>query len=183
MPCNITTGRQLPCKDATGGIQAVYFLNYNQAGYAVTSSASTDEVTGLGNVTAYKYAVKGANNNLQNNINSSRDNGTTFFEQVVNVQFTKLDATTNKELKLLAYGRPQMVVHTYEGDAFLCGTNNGMELTAGSIQTGTAMGDLYGYTSTFTGQEQLYSQFITGSTVSNPFAGISGVTVNTGSAV
>ena len=182
MPCNISKGLQLACKDSVAGIQAVYFLNYNQAGYNVTSSVSTDEVTGLGSVTAYKYEVKGANNNLQDNINSSRDNGTTFFEQVVNVQFQKLTASTNKELKLMSYGRPQMVVHTYAGDAFLVGKNNGMELTAGSIQTGTAMGDLYGYTSTFTGQEQLYSQFITGSTVANPFAGISGVTVVTGSA-
>ena len=182
MPCNISKGYQLPCKDAVAGIQAVYFLNYNQAGYNVTQSISTDEITGLGNVTAYQYQVKGANNNLQDNINSSRDNGTTFFEQVVNVQFTKLNASTNKELKLMAYGRPQIVVHTYSGDAFLVGKNNGCELTAGSIQTGTAMGDLYGYTATFTGQEQLYSQFITGSTVANPFAGISGVTVMTGSA-
>jgi len=178
MACNISLGRNLPCKDAVGGIQAVYFINYSNL--AVTQSAS-DVVTGLGTVTAYKYEVKGANNNLQDNINSSRDNGTTFFEQVVNVQFSKLDASTNKELKLLAYGRPQIIVHTYQGDAFLCGKNNGMELTAGSIQTGTALGDLYGYTATFTGQEQLYSQFITGSTVSNPFAGILGVTVVTGS--
>jgi len=179
MPCNISKGLQLQCKDSVAGIQAVYFINYQTL--AVTASAD-DVVTGLGSVTAYKYEVKGANNNLQDNINSSRDNGTTFFEQVVNVQFQKLSASTSKELKLLAYGRPQMVVHTYAGDAFLVGKNNGMELTAGSIQTGTALGDLYGYTATFTGQEQLYSQFITGSTVSNPFAGIAGVTVVTGSA-
>jgi hypothetical protein len=179
MPCNISKGLQLQCKDSVAGIQAVYFINYQNL--AVTASAD-DVVTGLGSVTAYKYEVKGANNNLQDNINSSRDNGTTFFEQVVNVQFQKLSASTSKELKLMAYGRPQMVVHTYAGDAFLVGKNNGMELTAGSIQTGTALGDLYGYTATFTGQEQLYSQFITGSTVSNPFAGISGVTVVTGSA-
>ena len=179
MPCNISKGLQLQCKDSVAGIQAVYFINYQNL--AVTESAD-QVVTGMGSVTAYKYEVKGANNNLQDNINSSRDNGTTFFEQVVNVQFQKLSASTNKELKLMAYGRPQMVVHTYAGDAFLVGKNNGMELTAGSIQTGTALGDLYGYTATFTGQEQLYSQFITGSTVSNPFAGIAGVTVVTGSA-
>lgn len=179
MPCNISKGLQLQCKDSVAGIQAVYFINYQNL--AVTASAD-DVVTGLGSVTAYKYEVKGANNNLQDNINSSRDNGTTFFEQVVNVQFQKLSASTSKELKLMAYGRPQIVVHTYSGDAFLCGKNNGMELTAGSIQTGTALGDLYGYTATFTGNEQLYSQFITGSTVSNPFAGIAGVTVVTGSA-
>ncbi len=179
MPCNISKGLQLQCKDSVAGIQAVYFINYQNL--AVTESVDS-VVTGMGSVTAYKYEVKGANNNLQDNINSSRDNGTTFFEQVVNVQFQKLSASTSKELKLMAYGRPQMVVHTYAGDAFLVGKNNGMELTAGSIQTGTALGDLYGYTATFTGQEQLYSQFITGSTVSNPFAGISGVTVVTGSA-
>ena len=179
MPCNISKGLQLQCKDSVAGIQAVYFINYQNL--AVTESVD-QVVTGMGSVTAYKYEVKGANNNLQDNINSSRDNGTTFFEQVVNVQFQKLSASTNKELKLMAYGRPQMVVHTYAGDAFLVGKNNGMELTAGSIQTGTALGDLYGYTATFTGQEQLYSQFITGSTVSNPFAGIAGVTVVTGSA-
>ena len=179
MPCNISKGLQLQCKDSVAGIQAVYFINYQNL--AVTESVD-QVVTGMGSVTAYKYEVKGANNNLQDNINSSRDNGTTFFEQVVNVQFQKLSASTNKELKLMAYGRPQMVVHTYAGDAFLVGKNNGMELTAGSIQTGTALGDLYGYTATFTGQEQLYSQFITGSTVSNPFAGIAGVTVITGSA-
>ena len=179
MPCNISKGLQLQCKDSVAGIQAVYFINYQNL--AVTESVD-QVVTGMGSVTAYKYEVKGANNNLQDNINSSRDNGTTFFEQVVNVQFQKLSASTNNELKLMAYGRPQMVVHTYAGDAFLVGKNNGMELTAGSIQTGTALGDLYGYTATFTGQEQLYSQFITGSTVSNPFAGIAGVTVVTGSA-
>ncbi len=178
MPCNISKGLQLQCKDSVAGIQAVYFINYQNL--AVTESVDS-VVTGMGSVTAYKYEVKGANNNLQDNINSSRDNGTTFFEQVVNVQFQKLSASTSKELKLMAYGRPQIVVHTYAGDTFLCGKNNGMELTAGSIQTGTALGDLYGYTATFTGQEQLYSQFITGSTVSNPFAGISGVTVVTGS--
>ena len=94
MACNISLGRALPCKDATGGIQAVYFLNYSNL--AVTASAN-DVITGLGTVTAYQYQVKGANNNLQDNINSSRDNGTTFFEQVVNVQFTKLDSTTSKE--------------------------------------------------------------------------------------
>ena len=179
MPCNISKGLQLQCKDSVAGIQAVYFINYQNL--AVTESAD-QVVTGMGTVTAYKYEVKGANNNLQDNINSSRDNGTTFFEQVVNVQFQKLSASTSKELKLMAYGRPQMVVHTYGGDAFLVGKNNGMELTAGSIQTGTALGDLSGYTATFTGQEQLYSQFISGSTISNPFAGIAGVTVITGSA-
>jgi hypothetical protein len=37
-------------------------------------------------------------------------------------------------------------------------------LTAGTIQTGAAMGDLYGYSATFTGMEKLPAAFISGST-------------------
>jgi len=46
-------------------------------------------------------------------------------------------------------------------------------MTGGTITAGTAYGDLYGYTATFTGLEPLPANFISGSTESNPFAGVS----------
>jgi hypothetical protein len=55
-------------------------------------------------------------------------------------------------------------------------------MTGGTITAGTAYGDLYGYTATFTGLEPLPANFISGSTESNPFAGVSNKpTVVTGS--
>jgi hypothetical protein len=78
------------------------------------------------------------------------------------------------QLKLMAYGRPQIVVHTMNGEALLVGENEGADMTAGTIQTGAAMGDLFGYSITMTGQEQLPAAFISGSTISNPFAGLGG---------
>ena len=45
-------------------------------------------------------------------------------------------------------------------------------LTAGTIQTGAALGDLYGYSITMTGEEKLPAAFISGSTTSNAFAGL-----------
>jgi hypothetical protein len=76
------------------------------------------------------------------------------------------------QLKLMAYGRPQIVVHTMNGDALLVGEIEGADLTAGTIQTGAGMGDLYGYSVTMQGQEKLPAAFISGSTISNPFAGL-----------
>ncbi len=38
----------------------------------------------------------------------------------------------------------------------LVGKEHGADLTAGTIQTGAAMGDLYGYSATFTGMEKFY---------------------------
>ena len=85
----------------------------------------------------------------------------------------KLTAEATKELKLLAYGRPKIVVADRNGNAFLVGRLEGADMTGGTITTGTAYGDLSGYTMEFTGQEQLPANFITGSTLANPFAGVS----------
>jgi hypothetical protein len=76
------------------------------------------------------------------------------------------------QMKLLAYGRPQIVVWTMNGDALLVGEREGADMTAGTLQTGAAMGDLYGYSLTFTGQEGLPAAFLSGSTQTNPFAGL-----------
>jgi hypothetical protein len=89
---------------------------------------------------------------------------------------TKLTKEDNKELKLLAYGRPYVIVQDYNGNAFLMGMNNGAEVTGGTIVTGAAMGDLSGYTLTMEGQETMPANFIAGATTANPFAGLAGAT-------
>jgi hypothetical protein len=60
------------------------------------------------------------------------------------------------------------------GDTLLVGEREGADVTAGTIQTGGTLGDLYGYSVTFTGQEQLPASFISGSTFANPFAALTG---------
>jgi hypothetical protein len=77
-----------------------------------------------------------------------------------------------KEFKLLAYGKPQIVVHTRQGDAFLVGKDEGADMTAGTVASGIAYGDLSGYTLTFTANEKLPPLFLDGATLDDPFAGI-----------
>jgi hypothetical protein len=72
----------------------------------------------------------------------------------------------------MAYGRPQVIVWTMNGQALLVGEREGADVTAGTIQTGAAMGDLYGYSVTLTGQEQLPAAFLSGSTTTNALAGL-----------
>jgi len=160
MACDLGFGRIEPCKDSVGGLKAVYFVNYGDATgytYDVTNTDVIDAVTGT--PTAYKYDLKGASTFTQN-VNSSRENGTTFFEQVLELTFKKLSIKDHKELKLMAYGRPQVIVEDNNGNFFYSGLEHGMDVTGGTIVTGGAFGDLSGYTLTLTGMEQVPANFI-----------------------
>ena len=170
MACNISLGYNEPCKDSVAGLTAVYFMNFNTGSFTLDA---TDVVTSFpSGSTVYKYELKGTNGYTET-VNTSRDNGTTFFSQELSLQLKKLTAEATKELKLLAYSRPKIVVADRNGNAFLVGKNEGADMTAGTITTGTAYGDLSGYTMVFTGQEQLPANFLSGSTLANPFAGVS----------
>jgi len=167
MACDITTGRALPCKDSVGGLKSVYFINYDAAVdiAVVTSGTDDDTVVSAASWAAgtdvHEYELKG-NSSLTTNITSSRENGTTFFEQVLELTLPKLSSDDNREIKLLSFGRPRIVVEDYNGNLFLVGREHGADVTGGTIVTGAAMGDLSGYTLTFTAMEIMPPNSVTG---------------------
>ena len=158
MACTLTTGRKVPCKSAFGGIKTVYFADFGEV-TAVTVDAATKEATITGTPTWYEYDVKG-NSSLETTVTSSRENGTTFYTQTLNLTLTYLDAKTQNELQILAVARPYIVVEDYYGNSFLCGFENGMEATGGTVVTGAAAGDLSGFTLTFEGMEETAPYFL-----------------------
>ena len=175
MACTLTKGRIEPCKDVVGGIKNVYFTDFGTFG-AVSQDAD-DQITDMdGTFTAYKYELKG-NSSFEQTVTSSRENGTTFFEQTLNLTLHKLSKEDNKEIKLLAYGRPHIAVEDYNGNVFVMGLEHGSEVTGGTIVTGAAMGDLSGYTLSFSAQEVKPANFVDSPTASDPYAGMSSATV------
>lgn len=162
MACDLANGRLEVCKDAVGGIDAVYFINYGDFNPEtdVTYVAGTDTIDTVGNVSSlYKYELKGTNS-FEQVVNSSRENGTTFVEQTLTMTLKKQDATTHKSVKLLAYGRPHIVIKNRNNQFFLMGLEHGSELTTANVSNGTAMGDLNGYTLTFQATETLLANLL-----------------------
>lgn len=167
MSCDIANGRLESCKDSISGLDAVFFVNYGDYNpetditYDVTN---TDQINDINSVSSlYKYELKGANS-FEQTINSSRENGTTFVEQVLTIQLKKQDAATHKNVKLLSFGRPHIVVKTRSNQYFLMGLERGADVTAGTISSGTQMGDFNGYSLTFTAMENIPANFLNCST-------------------
>lgn len=166
MACNIDTGRTLPCRDSVGGLKNVYFVNYDAAASIplVDTAGNEDTVAfdGVWDATNYQYELKGTSS-LTTNIQASRENGTVAFEQVLELTLPKLSKEDNYQIKLLAWGRPRIVVEDYNGNFFLVGREHGADVTGGTIVTGAAMGDLSGYTLSFTAMELTPANSCTGS--------------------
>jgi hypothetical protein len=159
MSCDITAGRLEPCKDSVGGLKAVYFVNYDAAIYT-SATIVTGEITAFGApITLYKFDLKGSNNSFDESNENSRDNGTSFWTQTGTLVLKKQDLATQSQLKLLAYGRPLVVVEDYNGNFRMAGFENGAEVTVNTA-SGAAMGDLNGYNITFVGTEKEPASFI-----------------------
>jgi len=167
MSCDIIGGRTEQCKDAVSGLHAIYLINYGDldmdalAQYGTVDN--TDQIVAIQSdgitFSAFKFELKG-NNSFEQTINSSRENGTTFFEQTLTVQLKRQDVKSTKNVKLISYGRPRIIVHARGDQFFLMGLDQGCDVSAGNISSGSALGDFNGYSLTFTAMEELPANFI-----------------------
>ena len=170
MSCEISNGRIEQCKDSVSGLKAIYIINYDKLNSDsvtyLTASGSEDVIEAWtpiddsASMNLYKYELKSTANSFTTAINSSRDNGTTFFTQTLVANLKRQDAATTKNVKLLAYGRPRIVVRTMTDQFFLMGLDQGADVSAGEISTGAALGDFNGYSLTFTAEEELPANFL-----------------------
>ena len=175
MACVITHGRSEPCRDSLAGLTNVYFINEditpnfiykentpmaNQWDYLLDNdyNESIDYFQGI--VSLYKFELKSNENVYDQEIVTSRENGTTFFRQTLTIKLKKQDIATHNAVKTLAYAKPRILVENNEGQFFLVGLLRGADLTAGSINNGGALSDFSGYSMTFQAEELLPSQFV-----------------------
>ena len=166
MSCDLTMGRGVACKDASGGLDAVYFVNGDDLAFAniTFDSTNTDVIESVtGSPNAFKWDLRGVSD-FTTTIVSSKDNGTTYFEQVLNLTFTKQDVDTHKQVKLLAFGNPKVIVKDNNSNFYMFGAEFGMDVTGGTIVSGTNLGDMNGYTLVMTGMERTPHNFLEATT-------------------
>ena len=158
MSCNLTKGRIVPCKNKSGSIKQVFFADFGSLGN-ITEAAGM--ITAYdGNPTLYKYDVRGTTN-LDTVVTSSRENGTTFYTQTLTLQLQYYDRATSEEIKLLAVGRPHIVVVDNDDNYLLVGQVNGSTLNTGNFTVGANMGDFNGFNLTFEAIETAPPSFVT----------------------
>ena len=166
MACTaLTRGRQLNCNRISGGIKAVYFAVLDQViAFTYDATAAPNGVREITNIDMgtdeiYKYALPLGTSSLTDTIVGSRENGTVYYTPTINLVYNKLSKEDQNEIKLLA--STKTVVFAELNQQLTNGHNvivamgmvNGMELNAGTMDSGAAWGDRNGYTCTLDGME------------------------------
>jgi len=170
MPCLISAARGIDCRDAIGGLKAIYFCsNYASNIFAnLTVTASSYIITDAGfdqwdifgsptssKVQVYKYDLVTDLSNFTTAIEADKATGSVMYNQTLNVVLHKVVAADLYQLGLIAKNRAQIFVQDSNDNVFLMGLEDGCYLTGGdTIATGTSRSDMNGLTLNFTAKER-----------------------------
>lgn len=175
--CDITSGFTLGCRDNSGGIKNLYILSGSVDTITDASEGLINGISGSGEF--FKFELFRQTSDFVETITSTPENGTIFYEQAVNAIFFKLQSSTRNQMRVLAKNpNLKIIVETNNGSEdgvgkfFYLGEENGLQLTGGTGATGTAFGDLNGYTLNFVGQEPEPASEVSGSDLTAVLSGI-----------
>jgi len=189
MACSLTlSGRDLPCRDAVGGVAKVWILYRTQAaapyyGQFVEDmylAVSGGEIAGVDNTkfshsAAHYYDFNGPKNTstFTQTVNSSAENGNVFYTQVLSLVLSKPVSEDVIELRNLTRGRLSIIVEDNNGRYWFPGEVNGLTINDGSVFTGAAFTDANGSTLTASGGEPAATREIeVATTIDAVFSGI-----------
>tara|TARA_R110001583_G_scaffold50899_1_gene158869 strand:+ start:52 stop:633 length:582 start_codon:yes stop_codon:yes gene_type:complete len=164
MACGLLTrGRSLDCNRISGGVKKIFFSVFDKDvsfTYDATHPLEIDAIDWDGS-TIYEYVMPLGVSSITDTIVGSRENGTIYYTPTVNIVLNKLTKEDQNEIKLLAATKVRIFAQLNEQltnghDVFIAlGMTNGLELNAGTMDSGGNFGDRNGYTLTFDGMEPL----------------------------
>ena len=169
MACTALTKRRgLDCNRISGGVKKIFFSVFSEDvsyTYDATNKLEIDAID-WNSTTIYEYVMPLGVASVTDTIAGSRENGTIFYTPTVNIMLNKLTKEDQNEIKLLGKSKVRIFAElnqqlTNGHNVFIAlGMANGMELNAGTMDSGAAFGDRNGYTLTFDGLEALPFAFL-----------------------
>ena len=151
--CTLTAGYSKPCRNEKGGVKSIYFIEVD---HKSTMTVVDGEVTTLTLTTgnrAWKYAVEMNTAFFTDTLTGSRENGTLFAAQSLNVILNDNQQATRNQMMLLGQNDVIAIVELANGDFEMLGADNGLTIETDERASGTVKADRSGHTITMVGEE------------------------------
>jgi hypothetical protein len=168
--CSITSARGIDCRDAIGGLKAIYFCSTYSANILASATVTADSYTiedadfadwdiygtpTVGKVQVYKYDLVTDLSTFKSGVEADKATGSVMWNQTLDIVLHKIVAADLYQLGLISKNRAQIFVQDSNDNVYLMGATDGCYLTGGdSIATGTSRSDMNGLSLSFTAKEQ-----------------------------
>lgn len=159
MPCAITSGYTIDCRESVGGIQAIWLISnanlYDASGNSrVTESSGTvTAMTKAPNTKFYKFEVPRGTAVASTNMTGSQENGTVFYTHSLTFPINSRTATVRNIITTLAKNRLTFVTLEMDGVYRMYGKGYGLMMDSTTNSSGTAPGDRNGAELVFSSME------------------------------
>jgi len=152
MSCLINEALALDCMDSLGGVKVAYILAGEITALSENVGGEVTEIDGTG--TFYEFQLAKDTAFYNETINVSNTAGTVFYQGELTLVLQKMDANKRNQILLLAQNRDLRIAFVDSNNiTYIAGLERGMVMSSGTAATGTAVGDLNGYTLVFQSQE------------------------------
>ena len=151
MACALTQGRAIDCRNSMGGIEQVLISEFSDITY--TEAAGIITAMTQAAKSFYIYELEKENGSLIETHTGSLENGSNFYDSVLEFSSFLLSASESEELNLLDQGQLFIIVKDNNGVYWSMGASRGADKLSGTSVTGAAFGDMNGYTYTITAKE------------------------------
>lgn len=150
--CSITLkGVDFGCKDNVGGIKNIWLADWNAAAPSIDDTDNRYTATiRTGTSGSYQYVfklfrIRTGNGSMNSTLNADEANGTVFVQTDLNMKFTKQTEDTRDEVSEILRGNVAAIVQDNNNNYWGLGAEHPLTFSAGSVETGAAMGDFAGY--------------------------------------
>jgi hypothetical protein len=153
MACNLTQGRTIDCRNNTGGIEEILITNFENVTIGTVASGVITALTQAAATDFYRYNLEKENASLIETHTGSLENGTNFYESVLDFTTKNLTAAESEELTLLDQARLFVIVKTNNQKYWTVGAFFAADKLTGTAVSGMAFGDMSGYSYSITAKE------------------------------
>jgi hypothetical protein len=173
--CVLTQGRKKACREQVGGVKRIFVQDWN---LVTGKTYDVDgQLTDVAAVTVYQIDLPNGTAEFNQTLQSSRENGTVYYEQALTINLFGLSKEDRKGIQVMARMNLTIFVEDFNGNVFELGRDGGMDTNGGGVKTGKAKGDMSGYTIEWMGEEKDQAPFVEPYT-SVPFDTIANITVS-----
>ena len=155
MACNLTQGRTIDCRSNTGGIEEILIANFDDITIDTVAAGVLTGLTQAAATNFYIYNMEKENASLVETHTGSLENGTNFYDSVLDFSTKNLTASESEELTLIDQARLFVIVKTNNGKWWTVGAYFAADKLTGTSISGMAFGDMSGYTYSITAKEKV----------------------------